>query len=343
MTTTSSFPVQQWYVAALGSEVGRTPLARTVCNEPLVMFRRRDNSLAVLDDRCPHRLYQLSRGQLVDDDIECGYHGLRFDGSGACTRIPAQKQIPAGFGVRSFPATERSGLVYVWMGDAVRADASSIPDFPENNGPGWAASGALRHVEANYQLVVDNLLDLTHLTFVHKTTLAGPGIQENPLEVRVDGDRVTARREMRGVDPAPIFRTLRHFPGKIDRYQNITFIPPSHVHIRIEATAPGATDDPDRVHHVVLNHLTPETGRTTHYFWSICRRMRIDDAAIGQRLFEMNRAAFEEDAEVLKHQQAMIDHDPANATPANLDADKATVAARRIVLRKIEAERAKTA
>jgi phenylpropionate dioxygenase-like ring-hydroxylating dioxygenase large terminal subunit len=96
--TTPSFPLQQWYVAAFGSEVVRTPLARTVCNEPLVMFRRRDNSVAALDDRCPHRFYQLSRGQLVDDDIECGYHGLRFDGTGACTRIPAQKQILAGFG-----------------------------------------------------------------------------------------------------------------------------------------------------------------------------------------------------------------------------------------------------
>ena len=340
--TTPSFPLQQWYVAAFGSEVGRTPLARTVCKEPLVMFRRRDNSVAVLDDRCPHRFYQLSRGRLVDDDIECGYHGLRFDGMGACTHIPAQKQIPAGFGVRSFPAAERSGLVYVWMGEPVRADRSLIPDFPENGGAAWAASGALRHVEANYQLVVDNLLDLTHLTFVHKTTLAGPGIQENPLDVRVDGERVIARREMRGVDPAPIFRTLRHFPDKIDRYQNITFIPPSHVHIRIEATPAGANDDPDLVHHVVLNHLTPETERTTHYFWSICRRMRIDDAAIGQRLFEMNRAAFDEDAEVLKHQQAMIDRDSARAALANLDADKATVAARRIVRRKIEAEKAKT-
>jgi phenylpropionate dioxygenase-like ring-hydroxylating dioxygenase large terminal subunit len=340
--TTATFPLQQWYVAALGSEVGRTPLARTVCNKPLVMFRLRDSSLAVLDDRCAHRLYQLSKGQLVDDDIQCGYHGLRFNGAGACTHIPAQKEVPARFGVRSFPAAERSGLVYVWMGDAALADTSLIPSFPENNGPGWAASGEHRHVEANYQLVVDNLLDLTHLTFVHKTTLAGPGIQENPLEVRVDGDHVIARREMRGVDPAPIFRTLRHFPEKIDRYQNITFIPPSHVHIRIEAVPAGAKDDPDIVHHVVLNHLTPETERTTHYFWSICRRMRIDDAAVGQRLFEMNRAAFEEDGEVLKHQQAMIDLDPGSAVLTNLDADKATVAARRIVRRKIEAENAKT-
>jgi vanillate monooxygenase len=339
--TTRSFLLQQWYVAAFASEVGRTPLARTVCNEPLVMFRREDNSVAVLDDRCPHRLYQLSKGKLIGDDIECGYHGLRFAGSGQCTHIPSQGTVPTGFGVRSFPAAERSGLVFVWMGEPARAEEAFIPDFPENNGPGWAASGAHRMVEANYQLVVDNLLDLTHLTFVHKSTLAGPGIQENPLQVRIDGDRVVARREMRGVDPAPIFRTLRNFPGKIDRFQNITFLPPSHVQVRIEASPAGADNDPDLIHHVVLNHLTPETERSTHYFWSICRRMRTDDAVLGQRLFEMNRAAFDEDGEVLKYQQAMIDRDPERAVLANLDADKASVAARRIMRRKMEAEPAK--
>ena len=338
--TTRSFPLNQWYVAATSAEVGRTPLGRTICGEALVMFRRQDGSIAALDDRCPHRLYPLSDGQLVGDDIECGYHGLRFNGAGTCTHMPAQKTIPARFGTRSYPAAERDGWVYVFMsgsgGDATRADPAAIPAFPENNGPGWAASGALRHVAANWQLVVDNLLDLTHLTFVHKTTLAGPGIQENPLSVRVEGDRVTARREMRSVDPAPIFRTLRHFPGKIDRFQNLIFMPPCHVVVRIEASPAGAVDDPDLVHHVVLNHLTPESERTTHYFWSICRRMRLDDAAAGQHLFELNRSAFEEDAAVLARQQAMIDRAPPDAALANLEADRAIVEARRIVRRLVE-------
>ena len=335
---TRPFPLQQWYVAAKADEVGRLPLARTICGQPLVMFRHQDGTAAILDDRCPHRLYPLSKGNVVGDEIECGYHGLRFDRTGTCTHIPAQGKIPSRFGVRSFPVAEASGLVHVWMGDPARADPALIPQFPENGGPGWAAHGACRHIEANWQLVIDNLLDLTHLTFVHKTTLAGPGIQENPLVVRVEAGRVHARREMWSVDPAPIFRTLRHFPGKIDRFQNITFMPPNHVHIRIEATPAGMKDDPDLVHHVVLNHLTPETETTTHYFWSICRRMRIDDADIGRRLFELNRAAFEEDAEVLGHQQRMIDRSPAGAALANLDADEATVAARRIIRRTIEAE-----
>ena len=331
-----SFPLQQWYVAAMAREVGRAPLGRTICGEPLVMFRRQDGTPVALDDRCPHRLYPLSSGELKGDDIECGYHGLRFNGTGACTLMPAQKDIPPRFGVRSFPVVERCGLVHVFMGDAARADPALIPDFPENVAQGWASTGACRHMEANWQLVVDNLLDLTHLTFVHKTTLAGPGIQENPLVVRVEGDRVLARREMRDVEPAPIFRTLRHFPGRIDRFQNIAFIPPNHVHIRIEAAPAGVNDDPDLIHHVVLNHLTPETERTTHYFWSICRRMRLDDEETGRRLFELNRAAFEEDAAVLSRQQAMIDRNP--GALANLGADKALAAARRIIRQKLEAE-----
>ena len=340
------FLLNQWYVAAKAKELTAEPLGRVICGEPVVMFRREDGTAAALDDRCPHRHYALSSGRIVGNDIECGYHGLRFNGAGTCTHMPAQKNIPAGFVVRAYPVVEKSGLVYIWPGAAAKADAALIPDFFENVAPGWRPVDGYRHVEANYQLVIDNLLDLTHLTFVHPTTLAGPGIQENPLVVTVEGDQVKARREMRGVDPAPIFHVMRRFDGKIDRFQNITFTPPNHVHIRIEASPAGAVDDPDLVHHVVLNHLTPETERTTHYFWSVSRRMKLDDAEVSHRLYEMNRAAFEEDATVLKRQQQMIDRyargvgDNSGPVLTNLEADKALSAARRIIRRKHDEEAA---
>jgi vanillate O-demethylase monooxygenase subunit len=268
---------------------------------------------------------------LQGDDVECGYHGLRFGPTGACTLIPAQKTIPHGFGVRAYPSLERNGLIHVWMGSEAKADASLIPDFIENDGPGWGAVQDYLHIDANWQLIVDNLLDLTHLTFVHKTTLASSGIQENPLKVTVDGGRVQARREMHDVEPAPIFTTMRRFDGNIDRFQNITFLAPCHVHIRLEACPTGATDDPDLVHHVVLNHLTPETERTTHYFWSVSRRMRLDDPKVSDILHRMNRTAFEEDVTVLRLQQKMIDCAPAPEPLVNLEADVAVSAARRII------------
>jgi phenylpropionate dioxygenase-like ring-hydroxylating dioxygenase large terminal subunit len=328
----------QWYVAARASEVGRRPFARMICGEPLLFYRRQDGGVTVLSDRCPHRQYPLSRGQLDGDDVECGYHGLRFGPTGACTLIPAQKEIPHGFGVRAYPCIERNALIHVWMGQASKADATLIPDFIENDGPGWCAVPDYLHIEANWQLIIDNLLDLTHLTFVHKTTLASRGIQENPLKVTVEGDRVFARREMHDVEPAPIFTTMRRFKGNIDRFQNITFLPPSHIHIRLEACPTGVADDPNLVHHVVLNHLTPETERTTHYFWSISRRMRTDDPRVSDILHGMNRTAFDEDVTILRLQQKMIDTGPAPEPLVNLEADVAVNAARRIIRRLYRAE-----
>ena len=313
-------------------------MTRMICGEQIVFFRSEGGAPVALRDRCPHRSYPLSKGHLVHDEIACGYHGLRFGTDGACRLIPAQKDIPAGFGVHAYPLVERHGMVFVWMGDASRADPAGIPDFFEAGSTGWACDHDYIHLDANWQLIIDNLLDLTHLTFVHKSTLASPGIQENPLVVSVEGDSVRARREMYNVDPAPIFHTMRHFTGNIDRFQNLTFLLPNHVHIRIEACPAGAANDPDLVHHVVLNHLTPETERTTHYFWSICRRMRLTDVKVSDLLRRMNRTAFEEDAVILRHQQMAIDADSHREPLVNLDADKAVSAVRRIIRRKLQEE-----
>ena len=337
------FLKNQWYVCARETEITRTPFTRWICGEPVLLYRRESGPAVALRDRCPHRKYPLSKGHLVHDQVECAYHGLRFGPDGACTLIPAQKDIPAGFGAHAYPIVEKSALVYIWMGDRAKADASLIPDFFENGSPGWAAVHDYIHLDANWQLIIDNLLDLTHLTFVHKTTLASSGIQENPLTVTVDGDTVQARREMFNVEAAPVFHTLRHFDGKIDRFQNLTFLLPNHVHIRLEACPTGAKNDPDLLHHVVINHLTPETERTTHYFWSVCRRMRIEDAKVADLLKRMNRTAFEEDAVILRHQQKMVETDPVNDDLVNLDADKAVSAVRSIIRRKMREEAAPSA
>lgn len=336
--TAKPFLLNQWYVCARVGDITHRPLVRTICGAPIVFWRKADGGVAALDDRCPHRLYPLSHGSLHGDIIECGYHGIRFGADGRCAHIPAQKEIPDGFRARAYPVVERNELVYIWPGDVAKADASLIPDFPENSAPDWAPARDYMRIEANWQLVLDNLLDLTHLTFVHKTTLASSGIQENPLAVTVEGDVVRARREMLNVEPAPIFRTLRHFEGNIDRYQNITFLPPNHVHIRVEAKPAGVAHDPDLVHHVVLNHLTPETERTTHYFWSISRRMKIRDPSMTDILGRMNRHAFEEDAHILRRQQAMVDADPNGPPLVNLAADKAVNETRRILRRKFAEE-----
>src|SRR4029078_8112582 len=151
----------------------------------------------------------LSSGEVVGNDIQCGYHGIRFAPDGACTRVPGNDKIGHSFRTGSFPAYEIHGLIFVWLGEAALADPAHIPDFGENVKPGWTGVHGTLYVKCNSQLLIDNILDLTHVVFVHKTTLAGGGVAETPLDVEIDGDVVRAQRLTANAATAPIHKT-RH-------------------------------------------------------------------------------------------------------------------------------------
>jgi vanillate monooxygenase len=332
-----TFLRNQWYAAATSAELGKTPLARTICNEPLVIFRGENGTVAALTDRCPHRKAPLSSGEVVGNDIQCGYHGIRFAADGACVHVPGNAMVGRGFRARSFPVCEIHGLVFVWLGEAL-ADPTLIPDFGENVKPGWTGVHGRLYVKGNYQLLIDNILDLTHVVFVHKTTLAGGGVTEAPLEVSIDGDVVRAQRLMRNVDTAPIYKAARNLHGKIDRWQFLEFRPPIYARITLGAREAG-TDVPfGTPTHVVLNSFTPETERTTHYFWSTVRSWGLDDENVSKIYKDMTDLAFAEDARIVEAQQALIDSDPSDAPLVSLAFDRAGVGARRIIKRKLEEE-----
>jgi phenylpropionate dioxygenase-like ring-hydroxylating dioxygenase large terminal subunit len=162
-----------WYIAAWADEVtGERPLARRICNEPIVLFRDRSGRVAALANRCCHRAAPLNMGTVVEGGIQCGYHGLVIDGSGRCVHIPGQPQIPEDARVRSYPAVEKDRMVWVWMGDAAKADAAMIVDYPYHNDPGrWPNKHDVYPIKANYMLMVDNLMDLTHLGYLHAKTV----------------------------------------------------------------------------------------------------------------------------------------------------------------------------
>ncbi|HEY7665425.1 MAG TPA: aromatic ring-hydroxylating dioxygenase subunit alpha [Xanthobacteraceae bacterium] len=330
----------QWYTAATSAEVGDKPLARTVCNEPLVIFRGNGGDIAVLTDRCPHRKAPLSAGEVVGNDIQCSYHGIRFASDGACTHVPGNAPVGRNFRARSFPARERHGLIFVWLGEASLADPALIPDFSENVQPGWTGVHGILHVKANYQLLLDNILDLTHVVFVHKTTLSGGGVAETPLEVEIDGDVVRARRLMRNVDTAPIYKAARNLHGKIDRWQFLEFRAPIYARITLGAREAGSELPFGTPTHIVLNSFTPETERTTHYFWSTVRSWGLDDAKVSKIYKDMTDLAFAEDARIVELQQRLIDSDASGAPLVSLAFDRAGLAARRIIKRKLEEEAA---
>ncbi|HVV93316.1 MAG TPA: aromatic ring-hydroxylating dioxygenase subunit alpha [Hyphomicrobiales bacterium] len=337
----ASFLRDQWYVAATSAEIAAKPLARTICNENLVLFRRADGRIAVLEDRCPHRQAPLSLGEVVGDDIQCGYHGVRFRGDGACTLIPSQTDlpIPRNFSVRAYAAEEIHGLAFVWIGDAAKADRSLIPDWSANTSPDFTTVHGYHYVRANYMLLVDNLLDLTHLTYVHKATLAaGPSghIWLKDQDVTVEGEAVHTSRTVRGAEPSGLIRATRRFvSGQVDRFQTSDFYPPCFVRVTLGAEAAGEADAMKGPHHVVLNAATPETEATTHYFWSVPRAYALGEEAVSEIFYGVTKAAFDEDAAMIEAQQRTMATDPNGGKLVNFRGDLASQAARRIMDRKL--------
>ncbi|MDF2114691.1 aromatic ring-hydroxylating dioxygenase subunit alpha [Roseiarcaceae bacterium H3SJ34-1] len=327
-----------WYVAAWPNEIGDTPLMRKILGEPLVFFRDGDGRIAALSDRCPHRKAPLSSGAVEEGGIACGYHGIRFDRNGRCVHVPGEVGYGTNFAVRAYEVREMHGFVFIWMGEAEKADAVLIPDFSENEKPGWAAVRDTLLVNCDYQLLVDNLLDLTHVVFVHKTTLGGSNVTDTPLEVSVDGDVVRAHRFMHNVDTAPIYKAARGYNGKIDRWQIFEWRAPSYIKLTLGARETGTDVPVGTPTHRVLNALTPETETTTHYFWSTARDWALDDPKIDAIYFNMTVEAFNEDKAIVEQQQDYISGDESGAPLIAFNFDRAGQLARRILRGKIEEE-----
>ena len=204
-----SFPLNAWYAAAYDVEVKRQLLSRTICNKPVVLYRKANGKTVALADACWHRLLPLSKGELHGDNVICGYHGLEFDDSGRCVYMPSQNTINPSACVKSYPLEERHRLLWIWMGDPALADPAKIPDLHWNDDPEWTGDGKVIHVNCDYRLVVDNLMDLTHETFVHGSSIGNRAVAEAPFEVTHSDRTATVTRWMEGNRPtAFLVRTI---------------------------------------------------------------------------------------------------------------------------------------
>ncbi len=333
-----------WYVAARADEVGRRPLARTLLGEPVVLFRAGDGAPAALEDRCCHRHLPLSEGEVVGDRLRCGYHGLLFDRAGRCVEIPGQTAIPPGARIKRYPLVERWGWLWIWMGDPADADESAIEDFHWLDDPGWRAKGAHLHVACNYLLVVDNLLDLNHLPYVHESTLGNAAVAER-AEVKTErrGAGVRVTRWMIDVPPPPMYVDVRGFVGNIDRWQIIDFSPPCFVKLDLGAAPAGAGAVRDgragAMTRMSLNAITPETDSSVHYFWADAHGFALDRPEVTESLFRQVRTAFDEDKAILEAQQRAFDR-WGSAPRVDVNGDAGGIEARRIVDRLVAAEAA---
>ncbi len=316
MGTESAFLKNTWYVAAWSHEIAAdTMLARTVTRVPLLLWRGQTGRVNALEDRCCHRAAPLSKGRREGDCIRCMYHGLLFDATGRCVEIPSQDFIPAAARVRAFPVVERFKWIWVWMGDPDKADESLIPDTHYLDDPAWRGLPDYMHYDANYLLITDNLLDFSHLSYVHETTLGGsanyarirPKVTPSARSVRVE-------RWLIDEKPAPFLQKLKTWAGNVDRWNIYEVVLPG-VLLMDSGSAPTGTGAPegrrvDAAQFFSCQAVTPETDRSSHYFFQQLHAFALDDPGITANLAESVRAGFLEDKEIILAQQRVLDLDP---------------------------------
>lgn len=330
-----------WQVIAFSSEIVDAPLARTVCGESIVLFRTPAGDAVALADRCPHRFVPLSLGQVVGDQIQCGYHGLCFDTDGACVRVPGQDTVPTRARVRKYPLVERYAFAWIWLGDVALADPVTIPDFHWVDDPAWAAVNGYHHFGANYQLVNDNLLDLSHESFVHEETIGNESVAEAPCIVTLHGNVVRTHRDMFDIEAPPFYRRTTGFTGRIDRWHTNHFTPPGFHIIENGSMPAGANDKSQALERKVLNLLTPETETSTHYFWSIVRQFKRDDQELTHYIRAGISRTFDQDKAILEAQQRNIGPDPDRAAfPVSLRIDAGPIQGRKLLQTMIARETA---
>ena len=293
-----------WQVAAFAAEVGRTLLSRTITDDPVLLYRTRAGEIVALEDRCPHRHVPLSMGALEGDVVQCAYHGLRFAPSGECIRIPGQQIISAKSRARAYPVIERHKMIWIWMGEADKADAAMLPDLHWMEDEDWVVAEGYHHIAASYRLLVDNLLDLSHETFVHPETIGNAAVADSPIAVSIlDGKVVRAHRDMTGAEPPPQFVALAGFQGRIDRWHTTLYTPPGLCVIEVGAVPAGSNDRSQGFEARILNMITPETGRSSHYFWGHARNIRRDETALTDVIRRSVLTTFDQDKAVLEAQQ----------------------------------------
>ncbi|MBI3367485.1 MAG: aromatic ring-hydroxylating dioxygenase subunit alpha, partial [Burkholderiales bacterium] len=333
-----TFPLNAWYAAAYDVELKAELLARTICGQKLVFYRKTDGTPAALEDACWHRLLPLSLGRLEGDEVVCGYHGLVFNDQGRCTHMPSQETVNPSACVRGFPVVEKHRLVWVWPGDPALADPARIPDLHWNDDPEWAGDGKRIAVKCDYRLVVDNLMDLTHETFVHGSSIGNRAVAEAPF-VATHGDRfATVTRWMENIEAPPFWagqiRHARGYVGPVDRWQVIRFEAPCTVVIDV-GVAPAGSGAPQGnrgqgVNGQVLNTITPETETSCHYFWAFARNYCLGEQRLTHELREGVAGIFREDELVLEAQQRAIDEHPGYSF-YNLAIDAGAMWARRLI------------
>ncbi len=344
---TRGFLTNCWYVAAWDHELidGRL-LARTILEQPIVLYRGDSGRPVALDNRCAHRGAKLSNGRLEGDSVRCMYHGLKFDPSGRCVQIPGQDNIPPKLGVRSYPVVERDHLVWIWPGDPAGADPALIVDIPYLRDPAWRGAPGYMHYKANYLLIVDNLSDFVHLAFVHTKTLGGSeeyAFKTRPVAIERLENGFRVERWHMNAPPPPFHRKVVPGDAPIDRRNIGTMYVPGVFFLESLFAPAGSGAERGNLagakQYRNCQFFTPETRRSTHFFWNYLHDYDLGDPAIARSLHDSMVEGFMEDKFIIEGQQEVLDADP-DFRMSGIVSDAPLAHFRRALARRIAAEQA---
>lgn len=334
-----------WYVAARPEEVMEKPLGRQICGEKIVFYRGKENKVYAVEDFCPHRGAPLSLGFVEDGNLVCGYHGLVMGCDGKTVAMPGQR-------VRGFPCNknfsviEKFGFIWVWPGDQSLASEDQLPELEWAENPEWAYGGGLFHINCDYRLMIDNLMDLTHETYVHSASIGQKEIDEAAPTTRIDGDHVITERHMESIYAPPFWQMALRGNNladdvPVDRWQICHFFAPSNVHIEVGVAHAGKGGYQAAAEHkvssIVVDFITPETETSHWYFWGMARHFQPENAELTDQIREGQGKIFSEDLDMLEQQQQNLLRYP-DRKLLMLNIDAGGVQARKVIDRLISQE-----
>ena len=333
-------PRDAWYVVAFPHEISRTLLTRWVLNQPVVLYRKEDGTAVAVEGRCPHRHFPLGESKLVGDAIQCGYHGITFDASGRCTRIPSQSAISDTIRIRTYPLVEHGLWMWIWPGDPSKADESLLPAAAEIglDAPDYTVRPFYSiQVKGRYQLLNDNLLDLTHLAYLHGGSIGTEENASTPETLDMTERRLSSRRFMSGAAAPHAITHQTGYSGPIDRVTGMDFYPPGlhagldEVHIpKDEAGAPSRLLKASKVWHAV----TPSTYDETLYFFAMGNLSE----EILDMMFEYLKPVVDEDVFATEQIEKMLQRLGTVPKEMMVKSDVTTVRGRRMLQAMMDAE-----
>lgn len=334
------FARDQWYVAAYGSEVTRTFLARTILGEPIVFYRTAGTAdtarVVALADRCVHRRYPLSEGSLDGDTVVCGYHGFTYEPSGTCVFVPGQQRVPRTARVAAYPVAELDSFVWVWIGDPELADEKLIPRAPHMAAPEFVTVAGMEPIDCDWGLLVDNLLDLSHETYLHAGYIGTPEVARTPITTDADEQSgiVRVARHMMDAECPPFYAKSTGIAGRITRLQDIEYFAPCLYLLHSRITPAGEQAPLFRTE--ITYAITPSAPGKVYDFWAVSRDFATDDASVGEFLRDFNHQVVMQDVVALNILQRALDADgavSAKSAELSINIDAGALAARRILAR----------